>query len=92
MFSKPRSSESTVGIRIGTMIRTIGTHSKGQPRRKISAMISMRIRTGDISSDRSNSVSIFGVPRFEKTAPKKFEAATRNMIRTVISRLLISAS
>ena len=74
------------------MINTIGTHSSGHPRRKISAMIRISTTTGDMSSDRSSSVSILGVPRFENTAPKKFEAATRNMIRTVISRLLISAS
>jgi len=28
-----------------------------------------------------------GVPRREKTAPKKLEAATRKRIRTVISRV-----
>ena len=31
------------------------------------------------------SVSIFGVPREENSAPKKFDAATKNIIKTVIS-------
>jgi hypothetical protein len=74
------------------MMSTMGTHSSGQPSRKISARISIMISSGDMSSPSSTSVSIFGVPRFENTAPKKFDAATRNMISTVISRLLISAS
>ena len=46
----------------------------------------------DRSMDSSNSVRNFGVPRFENTAPKKFDAATRNMISTEISSVLISAS
>ena len=33
-----------------------------------------------------------GVPRRENTAPKKFEAATRNRMRTEISSVLMSAS
>ena len=86
------SSLIRTGIRIGTMIRTIGTHSSGQPRRKISAMMISKIQVTEMSHDSRNSVNSIGVPRRENTAPKKFEAATRNRIRTVISSVLISAS
>ncbi len=74
------------------MISTIGTHSSGQPSRKINAMIRNRISIGDRSSIRRYSVSMVGVPSRENTAPKKFDAATRNRISVEISSVLTSAS
>ena len=37
-----------------------------------------------------NSVRTIGVPNFEKTDPKKFDAATNTMIRAVISKVFIN--
>src|SRR6056300_303168 len=45
-----------------------------------------------MSRPSSSSVIILGVPRDENSAPKKFDAATKNMIRTVISSDLIKLS
>ena len=70
----------------------MGTHSSGHPKTKINAKMKNSMAHEDMSKDRSNSVSICGVPRLENTAPKKFDAATKNMIRTVISKVLIKAS
>lgn len=89
-LSKP--SLSTSGSRKGTTISTIGTHSSGQPSRKMSAMMMKSITYGLRSSPRSSSVSMPGVPRRANTAPKKFEAATRKRIRTEISSVRMSAS
>ena len=86
------SSLTRTGIRIGTMINTIGTHSSGQPRRKIKAIMMIRTAVADKSHANKNSVSIIGVPSRENTAPKKFDAATRNRIKTEISSVLIKAS
>ena len=46
------------------------------------------MRYGDISISNSICVIILGVPRFENSASKKLKAATRNMIKTVISKAL----
>ena len=77
---------------MGTMMRTIGTHSSGHPRRKMSAITMSSTWIWVSSQSRSMLVSMVGVPRRENTAPKKFEAATRNRMRTEISRVLMSAS
>ena len=74
------------------MISTIGTHSSGQPSRNTRAMTNISMAAVDSSIDSSTSVRNLGVPRFENTAPKKLEAATRNMISTEISSVLIIAS
>ena len=50
------------------------------------------ITYGFRSSPSSTSVIIVGVPNRANTAPKKFDAATRNRISTVISSVLTSAS
>ena len=45
-----------------------------------------------ISKDSKKSVRTIGVPSLAKTAPKKFDAATRTIINAVISKVLTSAS
>ena len=77
---------------MGTMMRTMGTHSSGHPRRKMSAMTISSTWIWVSSQSRSMFVSMVGVPRRENTAPKKFDAATRNRMSTEISRVLMSAS
>ena len=44
------------------------------------------------SQESSSSVIMVGVPSREKTAPKKFDAATRKRIRTEISSVFFNAS
>ena len=87
-----KSNAITVGSSTGITIKTIGTHSKGQPRRNINTIINIKIIYGDISSWSKASVIILGVPSEENSAPKKLEAATKNMINTVISKALIMLS
>ena len=83
---------STKGNIIGIIIITIGTHSKGQPKRKIITMIKAKIKYLFISRLNKKSVSNIGVPNLENTAPKKFEAATKTIINAEISRVLTKAS
>ena len=45
-----------------------------------------------ISKLKRKSVRSVGVPNLAKTAPKKLEAATKNIINAVISSVLINAS
>ena len=51
-----------------------------------------KIKYGDISRPSNISVINLGVPRALNSAPKKFEAATKNIIRTVISSAFIKLS
>ena len=51
-----------------------------------------RIKYLFISRPNKNSVKSVGVPSLAKTAPKKFEAATKTIIRAVISNVLTKAS
>ena len=51
-----------------------------------------KIRYLFISKPNKKSVNTIGVPNLEKTAPKKFDAATKTIINAVISKVLISAS
>ena len=85
-------SASTRGKIIGTIIITIGTHSKGQPNKNIMTIIIPKIKYLFISSPNKNSVSNVGVPNLANTAPKKFEAATKTIIKAVISKVLTRAS
>ena len=71
----PRASIK--GNIIGTMIITIGTHSKGHPNKKIITITIAKIRYLFISQPSKKSVNKLGVPNLAKTAPKKFEAATK---------------
>ena len=77
---------------IGTIIITIGTHSNGQPKRKIIAIIIAKIKYLFISNPSKNSVKSIGVPSLENTAPKKFDAATKTIISAEISKVLTKAS
>ena len=45
-----------------------------------------------ISNPNKNSVNKVGVPNLAKTAPKKFDAATKTIINAVISKVLTKAS
>ena len=45
-----------------------------------------------ISKPSKNSVNKVGVPNLAKTAPKKFDAATKTIIKAVISKVLTRAS
>ena len=45
-----------------------------------------------ISKPNKNSVNNVGVPSLANTAPKKFDAATKTIIKAVISKVLTSAS
>ena len=45
-----------------------------------------------ISNERRKSVRTIGVPNLAKTAPKKLEAATKTIIKAVISKVLTNAS
>ena len=74
------------------MINTIGTHSRGQPKRKIIARTIPKMIYLFISNCNKNSVKTIGVPSLENTDPKKFEAATRTIIRADISKVLTRAS
>ena len=76
---------------IGKIINTIGTHSNGQAKRKIRAIIINSKTVGGKSSIIIHSVIMVGVPNLENTEPKKFEAATRTMINVVISRVFNKA-
>ena len=77
---------------IGIIINTIGTHSKGQPNKKIITIINAKIKYLFISRLNKKSVSYIGVPNLEKTAPKKLEAATKTIIKAEISKVLTNAS
>ena len=77
---------------IGIIIITIGTHSKGQPSKKIIIITIPKIRYLFISKDSKNSVKRVGVPNLANTAPKKFEAATKTIISAVISKVFTKAS
>ena len=55
-------------------------------------MMMKSITYGCTSSASNASVSMFGVPSRANTAPKKFDAATRNRISTEISSVLTSVS
>ena len=90
--NKLTSNWSNSGSKIGTIINTIGTHSNGQPRRKINAITIIKITVLDNSNSKSTSVSIVGVPSHAKTAPKKLDAATNSKINTDISNVLIMES
>ena len=83
---------STSGKIIGIMIMTIGTHSNGHPNKKIITIIIARIKYLFISKPNKNSVNNVGVPNLAKTEPKKFEAATKTIIKAVISKVLTKAS
>ena len=83
---------STKGNIIGIIIITIGTHSKGQPNKKIITIINAKIKYLFISKPSKKSVNNIGVPSLENTAPKKFEAATKTIIKAEISRVLTNAS
>ena len=74
------------------MIITIGTHSKGNPKRKIITIIIARIKYLFISKPSKKSVKSIGVPSLENTAPKKFDAATKTIINAEISKVLTKAS
>ena len=87
---KPKAS--TKGKIIGTIIITIGTHSNGHPNKKITAITIAKIKYLFISRPNKKSVSNIGVPNLEKTAPKKFEAATKTMIKAEISKVFTSES
>ena len=83
---------STKGKMIGTMIITIGTHSNGHPNKKIITIIMAKIKYLFISSANKKSVKSIGVPSLEKTEPKKFDAATKTIIKAEISKVLTKAS
>ena len=85
-------SSFTIGSMIGRKMSTIGTHSSGQARRKITAMITMSSTHGESCRSRSARVIMSGVPRRENTAPKKFDAATRNRIRQDTSSVFSTES
>ena len=80
------------GKMIGIIIRTIGTHSSGHPNKKIATITIAKIKYLFISKLSKKSVSNIGVPSLEKTAPKKFEAATNTIINAEISKVLTKAS
>ena len=81
---KLNPNASTKGKIIGTIIITIGTHSKGHPNRKIAAIIIANITYLFTSKFKRKSVKRDGVPNFENTAPKKFDAATKNIIKACL--------
>ena len=83
---------SIKGKIIGTIIMTIGTHSNGHPNKKITAITIAKIKYLFISRPNKKSVSNIGVPNLEKTAPKKFEAATKTMIKAEIYKVFTSES
>ena len=87
---KPKASIN--GKIIGTMIITIGTHSNGQPNKNIATITIAKIKYLFISKPNKNSVNNVGVPSLANTAPKKFDAATKTIIKAVISKVLTSAS
>ena len=60
--------------------------------KKIITMIIVKTRYLFISKPNKNSVSKVGVPNLAKTAPKKFDAATKTIISAVISKVLTNAS
>ncbi len=62
------------------------------PVKKIITIIIARIRYLFISNPNKNSVNNVGVPNLAKTAPKKLEAATKTIIKAVISKVLTKAS
>ena len=66
----------TSGSTIGNTINTIGTHSSGQPKTKISR--SMAINSSMGGSDRlvSKLARKSALPRRENTAPNKLEETT----------------
>ena len=55
-------------------------------------IIIARIKYLFISKPKRNSVNNVGVPNLAKTAPKKFDAATKTIIRAVISKVFTKAS
>ena len=59
---------------------TTGTHSSGQPRMKITTSRKIRNSVGERWKVSGDSAMNCGVPSRENTAPKKFDAATRNRI------------
>ena len=85
-------SSLMIGSMIGTKMSTIGTHSSGQARRKITAMTTISRSHGESCRSSSARVIVSGVPRRENTAPKKFEAATRNRIRQDTSSVFSTES
>ena len=89
---KLKPNSKIKGRTIGKTINTIGTHSKGQPSRNIAAIIIAKITYLFTSRFNKKSVNRDGVPNFENTAPKKFEAATKNIINAVISKVFNRAS
>jgi hypothetical protein len=84
-----KSNSLINGTKIGNTIRTIGTHSKGQPNKKITAINIAKTTYLLTSRFNKNSVNRDGVPSLENTAPKKLDAATKNIINAVISKVLI---
>ena len=82
----------TKGNTIGSTIKTIGTHSKGHPNKKIAAIIIANITYLFTSKFKRKSVNRDGVTNFENTAQKKFDSATKNIIKAVISKVFKRAS
>src|SRR5205085_601539 len=68
---------SRIGWKIGTMMTTIGTHSRGHPRMKQSTRIERISASAGICHDTRVCAMKVGVPSAEKTEPRKFEAMSR---------------
>ena len=77
---RSKFSSSINGRKMGSTITTMGTHSSGQPRMKITTSRKIRNSVGEKLNVSSDSAMNWGVPRRENTAPKKFDAATRKRI------------
>ena len=86
------SKPSIKGRMIGIIIKTIGTHSKGHPSKKIIPNTIAKIIYLFISRPNKKSVKTIGVPSLENTEPKKLEAATKTIIKAEISKVFTRAS
>src|SRR5512134_2980399 len=70
-------STSRVGMKMGTMMTTIGTHASGQPSTKHSARSDRISRSGGMLQATSVLAMKLGVPSAENTEPRKVEAMSR---------------
>src|SRR5690606_11643594 len=81
-----------IGMKIGTMITTIGTHSSGQPRTKQVTRIDRIRNVGGISHASSVLAMKAGVPSAENTEPMKVDAASRIITMLVVCAVRKTAS
>src|SRR5436189_2516685 len=66
-----------IGMKIGTMMTTMGTHSSGHPRMKHTTRIAMMKNPGEMSQESIVFAMKAGVPSAEKTEPMKVDATSR---------------